>query len=61
MSIKYVITDLAWFSKVLNNSFKEPTHTIGFKDIVGESVPVWEFNRFKENLSNYIQKEKVGK
>ncbi len=58
----FLITDLNWFSKLINilsSSILKSEDFAQLKDIVGKNVPIWTMNVLKERLDDLIPLEKV--
>ncbi len=60
LTVKIVITDLAWLFRFLNNLSKEPSVVANMAITIGTRTPVWDLMKFKENIRKSIQNDKVS-
>lgn len=59
--LKYIITDLKWFSKVLdilsNSQMKSDDYNM--KSLIGKNVPIWTREKLAKELNNLTTENKV--
>lgn len=58
---KFIITDLNWFSKVMNLIVKPENISDKLVDMIPfDNAPLWELNRLKESLRKYLHDDNIN-